>query len=96
VTFEPQKVGTTNAGQTVILSNSGTTPLVLSGITINGNFAFGQSTTCANGKSLAPSTSCSLVITFTPESKGQRSGLVVIADNALHSPSEIYLSGTGD
>ena len=96
VTFGPQKVGTTSAGQTVILTNSGTTPLVLSGITINGNFAFGQGTTCANGESLAPSASCSLVITFTPESKGKSSGFVVIADNALHSPSEIYLSGTGD
>jgi hypothetical protein len=94
--FGRQKKGTTGSAQTVMVSNSGTTPLVLSGISINGNFAFAPGTTCANGESLAPTASCSIAVTFTPTSTGQRSGNVIISDNAQHSPSEIGLSGTGD
>jgi hypothetical protein len=94
--FGKQKQGTTSAAQVVTVSNSGTTALMLNGITIGGNFAFAPGTTCANGESLAPAASCYIAITFTPTAKGQRSGTVAIADNAQHSPSDINLSGTGD
>jgi hypothetical protein len=94
--FGKQKEGTASTAQVVTVSNSGTTALMLKGITIGGNFAFAPGTTCTNGESLAPTASCYIAITFSPTAKGQRSGSVAIASNAQRSPSDIGLSGTGD
>ena len=94
--FGKQKVGTTSGAQTVTLTNTGTTPLLLGTLTISGDFAFASGTTCTNGSSLAPNTPCTINITFTPTAPGSRSGKVVITDNALLSPQIVSLLGTGN
>lgn len=53
-------------------------------------------TTCASGGMVNPSASCTLYVTFTPESKGWFSGQVTITDNAFFSPQVITLAGRGD
>jgi hypothetical protein len=97
--FGNQTVGTASAAETVKLTNTGTTPLVLSTLTVSGNFALvpatAPATTCANGETLTPSASCTIAVTFTPTAKGVQSGSVVITDNAQNSPQRILLSGTG-
>jgi hypothetical protein len=45
--FGSQKTGATSASKSVTLANSGTTPLVLSFLKMNGDFAFAFGTTCA-------------------------------------------------
>jgi len=79
----------------VKLTNSGTTPLRLSSVTVSGNFALSAGTTCGNGTSLMPSSSCQILITFTPVTKGTRTGSLVITDNALLKQQVIILLGSG-
>ena len=95
LSFGNQNKGTTSNPKTVMLSNAGTTPLVVSNISISGDFAFAAGTTCGNGQTLAPGASCAMNVTFTPSSKGQRSGFIKIVDNALNSPQFVSLSGNG-
>ncbi|MGA9897112.1 MAG: choice-of-anchor D domain-containing protein [Terriglobales bacterium] len=94
--FGTQQIGTTSPPQTVTLTNVGTTPLVLSEVSICNDFAFASGTTCSKGTSLAPKSSCVMNITFTPTQQGVRKGSVTIRDNALIHKQDVWLSGTGD
>ncbi len=93
--FGNQKTGTTSAAKKVTLTNFGTTPLILSGLTISGNFAIVPGG-CTSSTTLAPGKNCTISVTFTPTSKGSKSGSVTITDNAQNSPQYISLSGNGD
>jgi hypothetical protein len=96
LSFGNQTAHTTSAPKSVTLSNTGTTPLIISNISTNGNFAFAPGTSCANGQSLAANGgNCTMLVTFTPNSKGSQSGTIRINDNAPNSPQQISLSGTG-
>jgi YVTN family beta-propeller protein len=94
--FAPQKVGSTSAAQTITVENTGTTPLTLGTISINGNFTLAAGTTCAKGGTVNPSTACIIHVAFAPKSKGRANGSVIVNDNALISPQVAILSGTGD
>ncbi|MGA8763181.1 MAG: FG-GAP-like repeat-containing protein [Candidatus Sulfotelmatobacter sp.] len=90
--FKKQTVGTTSAPQKVTLTNTGTTALNLSAMKAVGQFA--MTSTChatvpAGGK-------CTISVTFSPKSKGAKSGTVSITDSASSKPQVIELSGTGD
>jgi len=94
--FGDQKVGTTSPAKKVTLINTGISPLVLSSIAVSGNFALASGTTCSNGTSLAPASSCVMNVTFTPTAIGMQYGRLTIRDNALPRTQEVALSGTGD
>jgi hypothetical protein len=97
LSFGNQKTGTTSAAKTVKITNTGNTLLNLSNLTISGNFAIATSgTTCAKNGTVQPSASCQINVTFTPRSKGSKSGTLTISDNAQHSPQNVSLSGTGN
>ncbi|MBV9607970.1 MAG: choice-of-anchor D domain-containing protein, partial [Acidobacteria bacterium] len=87
----PQLINTTSAPQSITLTNSGNAPLNISGIVATGDFA--QTNTC--GTSLAPGTSCTIGITFTPTAGGNRSGSLTVSDDAAGSPQVVALTGTG-
>jgi probable HAF family extracellular repeat protein len=75
--FPGQPVGTTSSAATVALTNAGTAPLALGGVTTSGDFA--QTNNC--GRSLAPSAGCTVMVTFVPTAAGDRTGsLAVISD----------------
>jgi uncharacterized repeat protein (TIGR01451 family) len=93
LTFGPQKVGTTSSPMTVTLENTGTTPLNVRTISIDGNFAIASGTTCANGGTVNPSATCLINVTFTPKSPGPAQGSIVINDNALLNPQIVFLFG---
>jgi hypothetical protein len=94
--FGKQKAGTSSAVQSVKLTNTGTTSLILSSLSINGDFALTSGTTCKNGETLAAAASCTIGVAFTPSTKGTRVGSVTIKDNALLNEQIILLSGTGN
>jgi YVTN family beta-propeller protein len=98
LSFATQKVGTTSASKTVMLTNTGNTPLTLGTLTVSGNFALvsGSGTTCSNNGTVAAGASCAINVTFKPTAKGNNTGSVKITDNALNSPQSISLSGTGN
>jgi hypothetical protein len=93
--FGTQTVGTTSNPRRVTLSNSGAAPLVISRIRISGPNAadFAQTNNC--GATLAPGTSCSLKVTFTPTATGSRSAFVTFTDNATGGTQRVTLKGTG-
>ena len=73
------------------LTNTGTAALTISGISATGDFAL--SNRC--GGSLGAGAACTVSVTFTPATVGQRTGTLSVADNAANSPQSVGLSGTG-
>src|SRR5260370_25208064 len=55
---------------------------------------FMQSNNC--GPSVAAGASCMITATFKPTATGTRTATLNIADNALDSPQQLSLSGSGD
>jgi sugar lactone lactonase YvrE len=96
--FGNQKTGTASAAKSVKLTNSGATPLTLSGPAISGNangFAIVSGANSCTTTSLAPGADCLIYVTFKPSSKGQKSATIKISDNAQNSPQSIALLGNG-
>jgi hypothetical protein len=95
ITFGNQNVGEASAVQTVVLSNTNSTSLSIAGIAVFGAQSgdYSQTNTC--GTSLAPSASCTVNVTFSPQAAGVRAAIIQITDNALNSPQSVSLSGTG-
>jgi len=85
---------TTQPGQSVVIANSGGTSVTLTSISVSGDFAI-VANTC--GSSLAPANtandSCTVSITFTPTTSGNRSGALTVAGSAGTQTAQ--LSGTG-
>jgi hypothetical protein len=97
LSFGNEKTGTTSVAQQVTLTNSGLTPLTLTGLTISANFAFAPGTTCTALPLLSPGGTCLIYVNFTPTSKGTKySGSVTITDQTLFGKQTISLSGTGN
>jgi hypothetical protein len=102
INFGQQQVGITSAVMTTTLYSTGTAPLSISSIAIGGTDA-GQfaisSSTC--GTSLAPQTSCTISLTFTPLSNSPGtppvpfSAAVIVTDNAPSTTQSASLSGIG-
>ncbi len=84
-------LGTTSAPQNVSVTNQGTTPLSITGISTVGDFT--ESNTCPT--LLGLSDSCSISVSFAPTTSGVRYGNLVISDNDPASPQTVRLTGTG-
>ncbi len=84
--------GTTSATKTITLENSGSLALSITGITPTTNYNI-VSNTCPT--SLAPGSTCTFGVTFSPSGTGAENGFVMISDNAGDSPQFITLTGTG-
>jgi len=92
LTFTAQLIGTTSVTQSTTLTNTdSTTPLAISNISDSGDYS--ETDTC--GTNLAPSSSCTIFVTFSPTVAGTISGAVTINDNASNSLQVVSLSGTG-
>ena len=92
LTFSAQLIGTSSAAASVTLTNTDSaTPLALAGILDSSDYA--ETDTC--GRSLAPSASCTIFVTFTPTLRGAISGAITIDDDASNSPQIVSLSGNG-
>lgn len=96
--FPNQSVGQTSAPLNVTLFNDPNDPnsgtVILTGKLVKGNFL--ESDNC--GSSLAPGGSCTLSITFTPQSTGLNQGTVTIGyalGNSFGQTQTIYLRGMG-
>ncbi|SNT41418.1 Abnormal spindle-like microcephaly-assoc'd, ASPM-SPD-2-Hydin [Granulicella rosea] len=89
-----QAVGATSAAQVVTVTNTGTAPLVVSGVTLSGANAssFAETNTCSN---VAAGSTCTVSVTFSPASAGALAATLSLADNAANSPQSVALTGTG-
>ena len=94
LSFGNQSVGAISAAQTVTITNTGISSLVINSITASTNFV--QTNTCgATLNILNVGQSCSVSVSFQPASSGALNGTLSISDNASGSPQNVVLSGTG-
>jgi hypothetical protein len=97
VAFGNQTIGAPSAQTTVALRNAGNAPMTFRTINVTGNIIdFHLGNNCPD--TLQPGASCSLFITFTPSSLGQRAATVIVRDNwpgNVTDPTTITLTGTG-
>ena len=92
LTFPKVFVGTTSNAKKAVITNTGPVQIVVSKLTITGDFAI-KKNGCVKG--LPPGAFCNIVVTFTPTQLGPRSGTLKIFDNVINSPQTVPLSGTG-
>ncbi len=107
VNFGTQTVSGTSPGQTVILSNTSSGTLSITGFgvteTDSNPPAFKiSSSTCANlpaGQNstlqLGANSSCTITMTFTPGSATSYAGQLAVTDNGLGGTQTVTLTGTG-
>lgn len=91
LTFANQNIFTSSAAQTVTLSNKGSSPLAIIGLTASGEYV--QTNTC--GTSVAASASCVINVKFNPAATGSRPGYITISDTDSTNLQTVTLSGTG-
>jgi phospholipase C/archaellum component FlaF (FlaF/FlaG flagellin family) len=99
LTFPNQAVGTTSAPQDVTFTNLGSAPVNISKVAVLGSynqailFDYTQTNTCLG--TLAPGTSCTISVSFTPTTTGIITATVSITDSEVDGPHSVALSGTG-
>lgn len=91
--FGQQLVGTTSSQQTITVTNTGTTSLIVNGATTSGDFA-ADATGCT-AQPVPAGQDCVIGVTFSPTATGTRSGTLSITSNAASSPDTVTLTGTG-
>ena len=90
--FGTQPVGST-ASATLILTNTGTAPFVFQiGDTVAG-LRFAKGTDLCTGGTLAVNATCSIVVTFNPNSTTGRTGTLTVRDTAAGNPQTVSLTG---
>ena len=90
LTFNGQVVGTSSAAQVVTITSLGMNALVVSGVTVSGDFS--QSNNCGT---VVPHLSCAISVVFAPNAAGARTGTLTISDNDPSLSQSVSLSGTG-
>jgi hypothetical protein len=95
LSFGKQVIDTSSAAMKVTLTSTGTTNLIISGISFTGiNPAdFSQTNNCP--ASMAPSSQCTINVLFTPIQIGLRTATLAVADNAANTPQTAQLSAVG-
>jgi hypothetical protein len=92
LSFSSQVFGTASSALAVTLGNTGSIALSPSSIAMSGDFS--ETDNCVNA-SLAPGTSCTIEVTFTPQATGPRSGAMTIYANVYGGRLTVDLDGTG-
>jgi YVTN family beta-propeller protein len=97
--FGNQQVGTRSSTQTVTLGNPGSAPLTFTYAISPSDFHEGSGDTCGSaGGQLAPNSSCTIFILFSPTQTGIENATLTITDNANNisgSTQTVALTGTG-
>jgi len=94
IAFGNQLVGKKSAASIVTVTNDQSKALSFNGITTSLADYTTTSTCPLRPKSLAPGSSCTVSVFFTPAATGARNATLTISDNAANSPA-VALTGTG-
>ena len=92
--FTSIPVGTTTSPAGIVLTNTGTGPLLVASISISGDFAISRNDCPVANNPLAAGYSCFLLVTFTPTAPGDRSGTLIVSDNGPGGSQSLALNGT--
>ncbi|MFZ0760722.1 MAG: choice-of-anchor D domain-containing protein, partial [Candidatus Sulfotelmatobacter sp.] len=93
--FGVQSVTTDSPSRQLILSNSQSVPLTISGIAFGGTnpLSFTQTNDCGSSLAAGGGT-CSINVSFTPVVSGALSATLSVTDSATNSPQTVSLTGT--
>jgi hypothetical protein len=89
--FPTTNIGQFSAARQIIVTNSGTLPLVVGAVSTT-DAEFTVSTTCAT---LAVGANCAISTTFAPTKAGPRTASLQVVHNGAGGASSVALSGTG-
>jgi hypothetical protein len=94
LTYSQQDVGTSSPPQTATLTNYGSSALTINSISFTGTDPtdFSETNTC--GTSLASGASCSISVTFKPNTIGTLTATMNVNDSASNSPQTVSLTGS--
>jgi hypothetical protein len=94
--FGSQLLTTTSAVQSITITNCGSAPLNISSVSLTGfgTNDFSVTNTCTGGP-IAPGNTCTVNVVFNPQVAGARQATLIIADDAVGSPTTLTLTGTG-
>lgn len=95
--FGDQEAGTPSGPQTVTVLSDGTQPLGVTGVTITGADPgdFHVDAGDCTARTLAPGSSCTVAVSFTPTGAGARSASLVVTATSAAGSHSVTLSGTG-
>jgi hypothetical protein len=95
--FDTVAVGQTVTRNATVTNTGAKNPLIIASATASDlEYALTGGGTCgAIPVMLAPKTSCTLAVAFTPSTVGAHSASLTINDNAITSPKQVTFSGTG-
>jgi hypothetical protein len=91
-TFANQSSNSTSSATAVTVLNTGSIALAPTSIAVNGDF--GETDNCVN-QSIAPGSSCTIWVTFTPQTVGPLTGQMIIYANIYGGQLSVDLNGTG-
>jgi hypothetical protein len=96
LSFGTQAQEMVSSPQTVTITNAGSGPLQISGLTFSGTDP-GDFMLSSDGclGDVAAGANCTVGISFAPQAQGARSATLQIASNDPNSPASLPLSGTG-
>lgn len=97
LTFGSLPIGTTSAPQTVTVSNTGSAPLQVTGVSVWGSFS--STGNCVSASPIAPGGSCSELVTFAPLSVGFHGGTLTFTSDSggtTGTMHDVQLQGGGE
>ncbi len=89
--FGGQPLQTISSPKTVTVTNTGSTSLTVSNISIAGDFL--ETDNCGNA--IAANGTCQISVTFDPSASGTRTGTLTVPANIAGGQETVSLSGTG-
>lgn len=92
LSFGNQDQNLASTAQTVLLTNAGSQPVTITGITVTSDFS--QTNTCTAPLAAAGG-ACTINVTFTPATVAALTGTLTITSNAPGSPLSVQMSGAG-
>ncbi len=93
--FPPQSPGTISTPKSITLTNTGQQALNVSSVGFaQGGGYFTETNTCA--APIAVGSTCTVSVSFAPQSFGDASNYLIITDNAANSPQTVALTGTSN
>jgi Kelch motif/Galactose oxidase, central domain len=94
IVLSTQEVGTTGNALSFIVTNYGTGPLDVAGVEVSGaNPSDFAATAACRAEPVAPGSSCTVLVRFSPVYPGLRKATVGVVDNATLSPQGVAVSG---
>ncbi len=91
-TFPNQSSNSTSSAFVLTVLNTGSIALAPTSIAVNGDF--GETDSCVN-QSVAPGSTCTISVTFTPQGTGPLSGQIILYANVYGGQLSVDLNGTG-